>query len=616
MKMRRPYHWVIAVLACCVVPAAADAAPLGSAFTYQGQLKQDGVVASGSFDFQFKLFDAAAGGSQIGGDFTVDAVEVAAGVFTTDIDFGAAAFNGEARYMEIQVRPAGDGEFELLSPRQPIAPAPYALYASAAAAVPWAGVTGIPPSLADGTDADTQYTAGFGLILSGVQFSVNSTVVQARVSGSCPVGSSIRSIDANGGVQCETDDVGGTITGVTAGAGLTGGGSDGSVMLGVDFSGPGSASTVARSDHVHDDRYAAKPLRTVLVSPAGTPAESGTALLNAVNALTDASCDNPYLVRIEPGVFDLGGAALVMKPCVGIEGGGELVTEVRSAGAASTNAGTIVGAANTELRRLTVRNVGGDVAAVAVFANNASLKLTHVTALASGGTNQNFAIYYKSTEVADLSSVTAEASGGMTARGIYNQASSPFMTDVRASAVNGSVNAGIYNDSSTPVMTDVDAITSGGATCYGIFNTGTALPVINGGSVFAACTSTNYGVYNTGGGSALISHATVSVLGGTTGYGIFHDNTGSAGLNGVRVSVFSGTSSYGIFNQATAGAHLVDVGNSIISAATATVRNDDEFATRIGASQLAGGAVQGGGVIKCAGVYDEAFDFFAGTACP
>lgn len=44
---------------------------------------------------------------------------------------------------------------------------------------------------------------------------------------------------------------GGTITGVSPGPGLTGGGSSGSVTLNVDFAGTGSANTAARSDHMH-----------------------------------------------------------------------------------------------------------------------------------------------------------------------------------------------------------------------------------------------------------------------------------------------------------------------------------------------------------------------------
>ena len=61
--------------------------------------------------------------------------------------------------------------------------------------------------------------------------------VQARVSGSCSAGSSIRAINASGGVTCETDDVGmGYITGITAGTGMTGGGISGSVTLNANTS--------------------------------------------------------------------------------------------------------------------------------------------------------------------------------------------------------------------------------------------------------------------------------------------------------------------------------------------------------------------------------------------
>jgi hypothetical protein len=58
------------------------------------------------------------------------------------------------------------------------------------------------------------------------------------------------------------------------------------------------------------------------------------------------------------------------------------------------------------------------------------------------------------------------------------------------------------------------------------------------------------------------------------------------------------------------------VNNSQISGGTNTIRNDAEFTTRVGASQLSGGAVSvGGGTLTCAGVYDENYTFYA-SACP
>lgn len=43
----------------------ASADPLGSAFTYQGQLDDNGTPANGNFDFEFALYSSASGGTAI-----------------------------------------------------------------------------------------------------------------------------------------------------------------------------------------------------------------------------------------------------------------------------------------------------------------------------------------------------------------------------------------------------------------------------------------------------------------------------------------------------------------------------------------------------------------------
>lgn len=103
-------------------------AVVGTAFTYQGRLTQSGGPVNGTCDIEFRLFDDAAAGAQIGSTQTKTNVTVTNGVFTVALDFGATAFNGDARWLAISVRcPAGSGSYTALSPRQLLTPAPYAL---------------------------------------------------------------------------------------------------------------------------------------------------------------------------------------------------------------------------------------------------------------------------------------------------------------------------------------------------------------------------------------------------------------------------------------------------------------------------------------------------------
>lgn len=122
---------LFSALACAISMVAAAhgrPAPLGTTFTYQGQLKLSGNAVNNTADFVFTLWDALGGPNQIAGPVAVNNVSIANGLFTAQIDFGANAFNGDARWLQIAVRsPAGSGAFSILSPRQPLTAEPYSL---------------------------------------------------------------------------------------------------------------------------------------------------------------------------------------------------------------------------------------------------------------------------------------------------------------------------------------------------------------------------------------------------------------------------------------------------------------------------------------------------------
>lgn len=104
-----------------------------TAFTYQGKLTDGGSAANGNYDLQFALFDSPTDGTQISTTKTLASVSVSAGIFTVSLDFGANAFSGATRYLEISARSTGVGSYMRMTPRQPISSIPYAVRSLSAA---------------------------------------------------------------------------------------------------------------------------------------------------------------------------------------------------------------------------------------------------------------------------------------------------------------------------------------------------------------------------------------------------------------------------------------------------------------------------------------------------
>jgi hypothetical protein len=375
-------------------------------------------------------------------------------------------------------------------------------------------------------------------------------------------------------------------------------------------------------------------VRTEVVSPVvGDPVASGARLLRALADVTAPSASNPWLVKVEPGVYDLAGQSLVMRPFVDVEGSGEGVTTLLS----TVNAlGTVQGAEDAELRGLTVAN-HGSMGAIALRNQAVRFTASHVTCLASGGSSSSVALGNfadggtfrdmtvraegspvatgVSTDGGLLLRVRASASGASFAYGVFSAASRGEISDVTAEASGDSYALGFRNEAGGPLLRDVRAIARGANISEGIVNgAGSGARIhgavidVTGGATFASGVRNEFS-------SARLSDATVTVTAPSSAFGVTSSFSGAPRLENVTVSVTAGGNGVGVASDGT----QVAVDGSRIAADGFALRNAfGSVATsiRVGASRVEGAVDPGEGTLRCAASFDQAYAPLGATCVP
>jgi hypothetical protein len=356
--------------------------------------------------------------------------------------------------------------------------------------------------------------------------------------------------------------------------------------------------------------------RIMYVGPVGTALENGNALLNTLTSITDASSSKPYLIKLEPGIYDLGTQGLQMLEYVDLEGSGERTTTITSthSGSDLSLSATLYGANYSELRFLTIENKGSGANSIAIYNENASPDITKVTIKASGGTT-TYGIY-NSYSFSKLTHLSIKVTGGADNYGIYNVHSPTVITNTDITASGGFNSHGMYegNDSGSTIS-DFKMVISGAYGSYGMNTYSNRNPdhslTINNLTLSSTASAIAYGMRHDGCTSIDLNNSVVKAFGGSTkNTGVYVNSSCVLEMNGTKILI-GGTNDDGEQPNGTGfdnGVSTVIMKNSSISALSGSPRIQAIWSGS-GEVKIISTLLEGylHGDLTCVGAYDQAF---------
>ena len=307
-----------------------------------------------------------------------------------------------------------------------------------------------------------------------------------------------------------------------------------------------------------------------------------TSVQAAIDSVTDAAADNPYLVWVAPGVYS---ETVTMKPYVHLQGAGQEATVITSTASSAwpPTQATLVLASDASLRDLTVGNggagdsnaallamagmtrtlvadvtaraLGGGVTnlAIVLSGSGTGVTLQQVSALAENGSGHNIGLVNMSGAAAVLRGGAFTGRGGGNGRGIFTRGSGTTLeaTGVSALGENGSdLNVGLYNyDSAAAVLRGGVFTGRGGNQTGGVSNAFTSTMTAEDITALAENGSDNYGLGNYNGAAMTVRGAAVAARGGSNNYALSNELNVTMDAESVTALAENGSiANYGFWN--------------------------------------------------------------------
>lgn len=399
----------------------------GATFTYQGRLEWKDEPITGSCQMAFRLYNHATSESVVGSAITTT-VPISGGLFTTDLDFGANAFDGNARWLGIRVNCPGDAGFTDLD-RQALTAVPYALYAARSG-----GPENVVTVAKSGGDYSEVQTAIDSISDAAADNAYLVWVAPGVYEGHVIMRPYIHLQGAGQEATIITSTISGETTSIQA--------------------------TLALTHHVS--------LRDLTVSNSG--ALTTSVALSALDGttqtrVTDVTARGQGEANDAFGIYLTGSdTAVTLQDVTGVAQNGSrnrgLVNH--SEAATTLHGGTFIGR-------------GGNTAYGIQNSSSATIETIDVTALGENSSNLNYGLYVGYGATATLRGGTFTGRGGSSTAGIYNGG----FVDAKLEAENvvavgengSSYNRGVHNEHQTTLHGGT-FIARAGSHAYGIYNNG------------------------------------------------------------------------------------------------------------------------------------------------